>query len=157
MNKSYVGEFPCACNLCKGKRNQDKEALWGKIATLVFFALFLMGSCRIAHADTHNKIVINVHTIDGYTLDQWCSAIYMAEGGNKTKHPYGILAKYKHTTPLQACRNTVRHKYSQWVKEGRKGAFVAYLGAKYCPVGCSNDNGTNKNWIKNVNYWLKKG
>ena len=95
--------------------------------------------------------------IDGYTSNQWADAIYIAEGGAKTRHPYGILAKYKHTTPRQACINTVKHKYRDWVKAGQQGAFLAYLGAKYCPVGASNDpDGLNKNWISNVKHWLNR-
>ncbi len=101
--------------------------------------------------------VINEPNIAGYSLNQWCKAIYIAEGGAKTAHPYGILTSYRHTTPLEACKNTVKHKYSDWVKKGRAGTFLAYLGGKFCPVGCSNDIGTNKNWIKNIDYWLKKG
>ena len=81
-------------------------------------------------------------------------AIYKAEGGKNTRHAYGILAKYKHTTPRQACINTIRHKYSDWVKQGSKGDFIAYLGSKYAPINSDTDNGTNKFWVKNVRYFL---
>ena len=79
-------------------------------------------------------------------------AIYKAEGGAKTKHPYGILAKYKHTTPRQACLNTIRHTQKDW---NGKGDFVDFLGDRYCPVGAKNDpTGLNKNWKTNVRYFL---
>lgn len=85
-----------------------------------------------------------------YTLDQYAEAIHKAEGNDN----YGILKHYKHTSYRQACKNSVKHRYRQWVAGGRKGAFTAFLGGFYCPVGCNNDNGTNKYWINNVNYWL---
>ena len=81
------------------------------------------------------------------------NAIYRAEGGAKTSHPYGILAHYKKTTPRQACLNTIRHAKRDW---NGKGDFVEFLGRRYCPVGAKNDpTGLNKNWIKNVKKLLK--
>jgi len=41
-------------------------------------------------------------------VNKLADAIYLAEGGSKTKHPYGILKKYKTTTPRQACINTIK-------------------------------------------------
>lgn len=88
--------------------------------------------------------------------ERYCKAIYIIEGGAKTKHPYGILAKYKTTTPKQACINTVKHKYRDWVAKGQQGAFTAYLGSKYCPIGSDTDNGTCKNWVPNLEYYLAR-
>ena len=89
-----------------------------------------------------------------YTDTQIANAIYLAEGGAKTRHPYGILAKYKHTTPRQACINTIKHALRDWNGEGD---FITFLGSRYCPIGTSNDpRGLNKNWVKNVRYFLSK-
>ena len=89
-------------------------------------------------------------TIEGYSINTWAEAIHHAEGNDN----YGILAHYKHTSYKQACINTIRHKHSLWVKQGKPGAFLTFLGGLYCPVGADNDNGTNKYWIDNVKYWL---
>jgi hypothetical protein len=89
-----------------------------------------------------------------WTNDQIANAIYLAEGGAKTAHPYGILTKYKVTTPRQACINTIAHAKRDW---NGKGDFISFLGNRYCPVGCDNDNGTNQYWIKNVHYFLTVG
>ncbi len=86
-----------------------------------------------------------------YTNNQIANAIYYAEGGAKTRHPYGILAHYKHTTPRQACLNTIAHARRDW---NGKGDFIEFLGSRYCPIGADNDNGTNQFWIKNVKYFL---
>ena len=89
--------------------------------------------------------------IAGHDVNTWANAIYKAEGGKHTRHPYGVLAHYKHTTPRQACINTIRHQYHNWLKKGRPREFLAYLGHIYCPVGALNDPwGLNRNWIKNV-------
>jgi hypothetical protein len=82
------------------------------------------------------------------------NAIYMAEGGAKTAHPYGILAHYKHTTPRQACINTIRHALRDWNGEGD---FLLFLSRRYAPIGANNDpKGLNRNWLKNVRYYLAR-
>jgi hypothetical protein len=86
-----------------------------------------------------------------YTDNQIADAIYKAE--NSKSHPYGILQHYKHTTPRQACLNTIRHARKDW---NGKGDFILFLQKRYCPINCENDNGTNKYWYKNVMYYLRK-
>lgn len=73
-------------------------------------------------------------------------SIYIAEGGTKTKHPYGILAHYKKTTPRAACVNTIKHA----LRDFTDGDFIAFLGSRYCPIGSDTDNGTCKYWVNNV-------
>jgi len=90
---------------------------------------------------------------EAYTNEQIADAIYKAEGGDKTNHPYGILVKYKHTTPRQACINTIAHAKRDW--DG-KGDFITFLGNRYAPIGADNDPlGLNRNWINNVKYYLR--
>jgi len=85
-----------------------------------------------------------------FSNDQIADAIFKAE--NSKTHPYGILAHYKHTTPRQACINTIIHARKDW---NGQGDFIEFLGSRYCPVGAKNDpTGLNKNWIKNVRYFL---
>lgn len=89
--------------------------------------------------------------------ERLANAIYKAEGGSRTKHPYGILAKYKHTTPRQACINTIKSALRRYKKSG-SGDFIAYLGGTYCPVGAFNDPiGLNRNWVKNVRHYYERG
>jgi hypothetical protein len=85
--------------------------------------------------------------------NQIADAIYKAE--NSKSHPYGILAHYKHTTPRQACLNTIKHARKDW--DG-KGDFLVFLRDRYCPLNAKNDpTGLNVNWLNNVKYFLKKG
>ena len=90
-----------------------------------------------------------------YTNEQIVNAIYLAEGGANTRHPYGILAKYKHTTPRTACLNTVRHARKDF--DG-KGDFILFLQRRYAPIGVKNDpKGLNHNWYNNVKHFLERG
>ena len=87
------------------------------------------------------------------------AAIRYAENGGKGKE-YGILhPRVKPTYRSQAgwCAATVQKNYDRWVKAGRKGEFVVFLGNRYGPVGAENDpNGLNKNWVKNVRFYVDK-
>jgi hypothetical protein len=98
---------------------------------LYFAVLFTL--CTQAHAEVN--------------IPRLADAIYQAEGGAKTKHPYGILKKFKHTTPRQACINTIKTNLKKW---NGQGDFISFLGRNYCPVGSNTDNGTCKYWVKNV-------
>ena len=83
-------------------------------------------------------------------------AIYKAEGGGSISHPYGILSHYQHTTPRQACLNTIAHAEKRWERAGRPSDFVEFLAATYCPVGAANDpSGLNRNWVKNVKHFMQ--
>ncbi len=110
-----------------------------------FFAIILMVSgCNEAFAN--NRIIISDEKL--------CEAIHKAEGNDN----YGILAHYKHTSYRQACLNTIRHSRQRYVATHQKGDFIVFLSQTYCPIGASNDpRGLNKNWVKNVKYFLMKG
>ena len=87
-----------------------------------------------------------------YTDTQIVNAIFYAE--NSKAHPYGIMQKYKHTTPRQACFNTVAHARKNW--DGKKD-FIKFLGSRYAPIGAKNDpHGLNKNWVGNVHAILER-
>ena len=91
----------------------------------------------------------------GLDIERLADSIYLAEGGAKTSYPYGILTKYKTTTPHQACINTIKHALKDW--DG-KGDFIEFLGSRYCPVGAKNDpQGLNKNWVRNVKFYYERG
>ena len=90
-------------------------------------------------------------------IEKLADAIYLAEGGAKTRHPYGILAHYKHTTPRQACINTIKSNIKRWESSGSKEDFIVFMSKTYCPIGALNDPmGLNKNWVKNVKYYYNK-
>ena len=72
---------------------------------------------------------------------------------NSKAYPFGIMVKYKKTTPRQACINTINHKLRDFKKEGSKGDFIEYLQKTYAPIGAKNDpTGLNKNWTRIVKF-----
>jgi len=80
-------------------------------------------------------------------------AIYLAEGGAKTRHPYGVLNKFQHTTPRQASLNTVLNVYKDFQNRGggTEDQFMKMLTNQYAPLGVKNDpHNLNKNWYHNV-------
>lgn len=117
--------------------NVDKQNILLGFLWTLFFSFILIFLASVASAEINP--------------DRIADAIYQAE--NSASHPYGIMKKYKHTTPRQACINTIRHAIRDW--NGR-GDFIAFLGSRYCPVGSDTDNGTCKHWVKNVKYFLSK-
>lgn len=124
-----------------------------------FFSSFLASTARYSAKTLVSLLALLSFTGSAYAefvpseanYTKLVNAIYKAEGGAKTRHPYGILTKYKHTTPRQACFNTVRNTYKRWERAGRPGDYISFLGARYAPVGAKNDpTGLNRNWVRNV-------
>jgi len=81
-------------------------------------------------------IVQQIPTINTNAI---ADAIYVAEGGDKTKYPYGISKKKSGIQTLnkddarKICINTIGHAYSDWKAAGSKGDFIDFLSLKYCP------------------------
>jgi len=101
-------------------------------------------------------------TCFAYTDAEIADAIYLAEGGAKAKVPYGILSvKVKDEAEArQVCLNTIRNNRKRFADYGHKqyATYLEFLASRYCPVGASNDpSNLNKNWLKNVRYFLEKG
>lgn len=94
---------------------------------------FIFGQISTANAQTIN-------------VDRLADAIYRAE--NSQSHPYGIMVKYKHTTPRQACINTINHRLKDW---NGKDDFIVFLGLRYSPPK------ENPNWVRLVKYFYNKG
>lgn len=94
-------------------------------------------------------------TAAAYTANQIADAIYRAEGGSGTKHPYGVLSvRVKGAAEArQVCIRTILFAHKDWVSLGSKGSFIRFLGDRYCPR--SVDPTGNRNWVKNVSSFLK--
>ena len=107
-----------------------------------FFILFicllmLCGPCALGHA---------------YSFDELVTAIGKAE--NSKTHPYGVMIKYRFTSPKQACLNTIKHQHGLWLKSGQKQPFLEYLADKYCPY--SVDPIGNLRWKHNMTILLRR-
>jgi hypothetical protein len=85
-------------------------------------------------------------------INQIVDSIYRAEGGAKTRYPYGILS-VKTSNPRKTCYEIVNWRYAIWsgTPSLQKKSFIQYLSESYCPIGASNDpRGLNRHWVKNV-------
>lgn len=100
---------------------------------LLLILLLTFSGCQIANA---------------YTNEEIANAIYKTEGGAHTHHPYGVMKKFNHTSPRQACMNTINSARKRW--DGN-GDFIVFLGKTYSPPSI------NPNWVRLTNYFLKKG
>ena len=97
-----------------------------------------------------------------YTDDELADAIYLAEGGKNTKYPYGIRSvKCEGKDECrQVCLNTVRNNRKRYADYGYKThkSYLEFLANRYSPIDADNDpKGLNKNWLKNVLWFLTKG
>lgn len=84
-------------------------------------------------------------------------AIYLAEGGEKAKKPYGILSVPcdSEASCRRIAENTVRNNFRRWLDSGAEGDYLEFLARRYAPVGVKNDpKGLNQNWLSNVRYFL---
>ena len=88
------------------------------------------------------------------------AAIRYAENG-RPGIEYGCLSKYAkdrgYRRQAGECACTVQKNYDRWVKAGKHGKFIVFLGRRYCPVGAKNDpKGLNVHWIRNVSKFTKR-
>lgn len=105
-------------------------------------------------------VVLSLHSVCYADIDvsKLADAIYMAEGGSRASHLYGIMQTYKSTSSRQACINTINHMVRDYRGEDTPKAFIEALQKRYAPIGANNDpKNLNKNWSKNVLYFYTKG
>lgn len=95
---------------------------------------------------------------EAYTTDQWADAIFKAEGGYSASYLYGIRSvPYKDEAEArQICKNTVYNTLVKYRNERcPESGDIDCIANRYAPIGADNDpKGLNKNWKKNVLYFL---
>jgi len=98
-----------------------------------------------------NKIVFNDEFIN-----KLADAIYRAEGGAKSKSPYGVLSiKLKGATPeakkeeaRKITITSIKNNWNRWLKTDKSKNFIDFMADRWCPI--SADPVGNKNWKNNV-------
>jgi hypothetical protein len=91
-------------------------------------------------------------------FDRLADAIWWAEGGEKTRFPYGVkilVAGVYHPAenPRATCLAIIRRQHKRWASVGRPDDFVFFLSQTYCPP--TADWRGNLNWRNNVRFYLK--
>lgn len=115
---------------------------------IIFFFLLLSFSsfCEVLPESEVNKIA---------------DAIFIIEGGNKTKYPYGIISidtKGNKEYARRICKNTIRNnslRFNKLAPENKKKyhCYLDFLADRYCSPEV--DKRGNQNWKKNIHYFLK--
>jgi len=81
-----------------------------------------------------------------------CNIIYIIEGKEKARQPFGIETIECRTFKKceKICLNTVRNNRVRYKEYGYKKykTFESFLASRYCPVN-------QKNWLRMLNYYLK--
>lgn len=92
--------------------------------------------------------------------EKMADAIYAAEGGAKTRWPYGVKSiqppagtKDKTAWARRITINSANNNWRRWEAAGKRESFVAFMARRWCPP--SADPQGHANWIKNVNAILK--
>jgi len=87
--------------------------------------------------------------------ERLADAIYKAE--NSKRYPYGIKSINTHGDKVLArkiCLTTINNNLARWQwarQQGDKRGFIAFLGARFCPIGAKDDpRGLNGHWVGNV-------
>lgn len=109
----------------------------------LFGSFFFIFPCLYAQT---NDLKIFSAISDSYAT-KVVNAIFIVEGGTKTKYPYGIKS-VKTSNPRQVCLNTVRNNWIRWQKTGAKGDFLDFLADRYCPQ--TVDYQGNVRWKRNI-------
>ena len=107
-------------------------------------------------------LMVKVARAEEYSNEAIVNAIYYAEGGAKTRFPYGILSiKVKNEAEARrVCLNTIRNQRIRHAKHKCELDFISCLANRYCPTKgkhlTNDEKRLNKHWLSNVRYWLKK-
>ena len=87
-------------------------------------------------------------------------SVFLAEGGDKTRFPYGVKSIDTGGDKAYARRitlNSLRHSWKRYLKAGNPGEFIPFFTARWCPVGAEDDpQGLNRNFIRNVTYHYRR-
>lgn len=111
------------------------------IILIILWILFMY--CYIAWGDSFY-----------FTDKQICDSIYIIEGKEKARQPYGIKTiecKSKEYCE-QICINTVRNNRVRYAEYGYKkyNTYLEFLAGRYCPPN-------QKEWLRMLLYYLNKG
>lgn len=88
--------------------------------------------------------------------DRMADAIYIAEGGSKTKWPYGVKSiKARNAAHArQITINSVNNNWRRWEAAKQSEPFVKFMARRWVPE--SADPRGHANWVKNVNSLMNQ-
>ena len=103
-----------------------------------------------------------IQDTDGFifSVNSLADAIYLAEGAENARKPFGILSVPCHGYGecRQICINTIRNNIRRYADYGYADypTYLDFLANRYAPIGAGNDpTNLNINWLKNVRSLVK--
>lgn len=102
-------------------------------------------------------LTLLIHSIcfaEPFTNIQLADAIFKAEGGYKAKYLYGIVSvSYKDEVEARRiCLRTIANNRKRFLRQTKYNDYLEFLASRYCPVSA---HPLNRNWLKNVRYFLR--
>ena len=117
-----------------------------KLIRACLFLAFLMAAPLLFGEEMKKK-----ETLDQY-FSRLADAIWVAEGGRKTKYPYGIKPKRDVFKAREKCLSIIRVEHAKW--SGYSGRpFIYFLADRYAPYNEKSsrlDKLMNPHWPVNV-------
>ena len=97
-----------------------------------------------------------------FNIEKLSQAIFWAEGGYRTAHPFGILkgCDAGEAGQCEYLAGEILRIYLQRYRAlpKKQGDFISYLARHWAPVNAENDpKGLNRNFERNVRYFYTKG
>lgn len=130
----------------------SKLTFWKILAIIGWLLAFILAYFYFGFPD--------LEASEEYSDTQILWAIFRAEGGYNAQYYFGIRSiPYKDFEDAKRiCLRTIQNNRKRYVKYGYKKYpdYLSFLASRYCPIGCDNDKGTNRFWLKNVRYFLMK-
>jgi len=86
-----------------------------------------------------------------YTNNEICNAIYIIEGKEKARQPFGIetIECKTYDKCKIICLNTIKNNSKRFKYQAQEKDFLTFLAKRYCPPNW-------KIWLKNLKYYLDK-
>jgi hypothetical protein len=106
-------------------------------------------------------VTVFVAGADNRYFERVADAIFLAEGGAKTRFPYGVRIWDAETgtwrpsaNPRAECLAIIRRQHARWIAKDRQGDFINFIARAYCPA--SDDQTGHDNFVRNVNHFLTR-
>ena len=130
------GKVKSAAKAAAARRNGKLGGRPKKMKTLIAIASLMLAAT-----------VVSAQPIN---VERLCHAIFLAEGGDKARVPYGVLSvKVKDKADARRITITsINNNIKRWDKAGKPGTFIEFMANRWCPV--ASDPVGNRNWKKNV-------
>jgi len=95
-------------------------------------------------------LVTGVYANRSYTNNEICDAIYIIEGKEKARQPFGIetIECRTYNKCEFICLNTIKNNRERFKNQTKEKEFLTFLAKRYCPPNW-------KIWLKNLNFYLK--